>query len=357
MYLCATTIPYNLLSSMICYTSMNSAKNLIRLVVTIFILLALFPDNMTSAAKGTHKMIPSYGVIATKRMIVGVNYWAGMDKSHFLNRDLPFLKEANIRMLRLEFGTGSLDNLATLVPLIKSHGLEVLGVLMRKDLVEDINAWESWVFDVVSMFKDKVKVWEIWNEPNWNTGFGAPGDPVKYTEFLKRAYIKAKQADPECVVLGGSILGTDDAGLNFLKLMYENGAKDYMDALSYHPYCTTVSPLYPHETRTGKAFWKLEWVKNIMVEYGDESKKIWITEIGWATNGTNSVSEEQQALYINQALNLAKSWGWVEAFIIYNWMDGGGFYFGLTRTRHNPPYTHENFCKPAFFTVKNFTSP
>jgi hypothetical protein len=336
---------------------MNPPKNLIGLATIILILLAMFLGNIASAANSAHETISSYGVIAAKRMIVGVDYWAGMDKSHFLNRDLPFLKEAGIRILRLEFGEWSLDNLATLIPEIKSHGLEVLGLLMRKDLVEDINAWESWVFDVVSMFKDKVKVWEIWNEPNWNTGFGAPGDPVKYTEFLKRAYIKAKQADPECVVLGGSILGTDNAGLNFLRLMYENGAKDYMDALSYHPYCTTVSPLYPHETSTGKAFWKLEWVKNMMGEYGDESKKIWITEIGWATNGTNSVTEEQQALYINQALNLAKSWGWVEAFIIYCWMDGGGFYFGLTRTRYNPPYTYENFCKPAFFTVKNFTSP
>jgi hypothetical protein len=336
---------------------MSPPKNFMRFATIVLTLLAIFLGNIASAANSAHETISSYGVIATKKMIVGVDYWAGMDKSHFLNRDAPFLKEAGIRILRLEFGEWSLDNLATLIPEIKSQGFEVLGLLMRKDLVEDINAWESWVFNVVSMFKDKVKVWEIWNEPNWNTGFGAPGDPVKYTEFLKRAYIKAKQADPECVVLGGSILGTDNAGLNFLRLMYENGAKDYMDALAYHPYCTTVSPLYPYETSTGKAFWKLEWVKNIMAEYGDGNKKIWITEIGWATNGTNSVTEDQQALYINQALNLAKSWGWVEAFIIYNWMDGGGLYFGLTRTRYNPPYTYENFCKPAFFTVKNFTIP
>jgi hypothetical protein len=90
-------------------------------------------------------------------MIVGVDYWAGMDKSHFLNRDAPFLKEAGIRILRLEFGEWSLDNLATLIPEIKSQGFEVLGLLMRKDLVEDINAWESWVFDVVSMLKIKLK--------------------------------------------------------------------------------------------------------------------------------------------------------------------------------------------------------
>jgi hypothetical protein len=302
-------------------------------------------------------MISTYGVIHDSRMKVGVDYWAGTATSHFTNRDLPFMQEAGINIVRLEFAAWSESNLATLIPLIRANGIEILGLLMRKDLVDNIDAWGDWVYNIVQLYKDKVNVWEIWNEPNWNTGFGAPGDPVKYTEFLKRAYVKAKQADPYCTVLGGSILGTHDAGLNFLKSMYDNGAKDYMDAVAIHPYCTTVSPLYPHETSTGKAFWKLEYARNIMADYGDEDKKIWITEMGWATNGTNSLTEEQQALYLTQALNLAKSWGWVEAFIIYCWMDGGGFYFGLTRTRYNPPYTYENFCKPAFFTVKNFTTP
>jgi hypothetical protein len=288
---------------------------------------------------------------------VGIDYWAGNTKSYFTNRDLPFLKEAGLNFVRLEFGSWSESNLASLIPSVTENGLEVIGLLMRKDLVDDIDSWGNWVYNTVSTYKDKVKVWEIWNEPNWNTGFGSPGDPVKYTEFLKRAYTKAKEADPNCVVLGGSILGTDDSGLNFLRSMYDNGAKDYMDAVAIHPYCAGVSPLYPNKTSTGKAFWKLESSRNIMIEYSDENKKIWITEMGWATQGTNSVTEELQALYLTQALNLAQSWNWVETFIVYQWMDGGGFYFGLTREKNSPPYTYENFCKPSFFAVKDFIQP
>ena len=212
------------------------------------------------------------------------------------------------------------------------------------------SAWGTWVYNVVNRYKSNVNVWECWNEPSWNTGFGSPGDAVKYTTFLKMAYTKAKAADPNCKVLGGSILGTHNSGLNFLKTMYQNGAKDYMDAVAYHPYCDPVSPLYPYQTGSGNAFWKLKNAKDIMNSYGDTNKNIWITEVGWSTGGT-SVTEDKQALYIKQALDLAKSWGWVETFIIYNWKDSettGKYTKGLLRTDLSP--------KPSFYAVKNFTN-
>jgi exo-beta-1,3-glucanase (GH17 family) len=291
-----------------------------------------------------------------KNILVGVDYWSGFSASSFLSRDLPFLKEANIDYLRLEFGPSYANNLATLVPAVVQNGIEVLGILMRKDLVNDTDAWGTWVSDTVSTYKDKIKVWEIWNEPNWNTGFGAPGDPVKYVDFLKIAYVKAKQADPDCVVLGGSILGTDYAAQNWLMSMYNNGAGDYMDAVSIHPYCSSVCPLYPNATGSGKAFWKLQNMRDLMVQYGDENKNIWVTEMGWATGGSGAVNTEaEQALYLSQALNLSESWDWLQTFIIYQWMDGGSFYYGLVREKYTPPYTYDAFCKPSFNATRDFS--
>lgn len=334
---------------------MNAAhKKVAGAIILISVLLSLSTYVSFAGIFITQKVVPSHGVILTKKMLVGVDYWANFTASHLKSRDLPFMIECGVKVVRLEFNPAYEANFKETVSIFVANGIKIVAVLMRRDLVDDINAWGEWVYETVNKYKHMVKVWEIWNEPNWDTGFGAPGDPLKYMEFLKVAYVKAKQADPNCTVLGGSVLGTDNAGLNFLRAMYENGAKDYMDALAYHPYCTIVSPLYPHQTSTGKAFWKLEWVRNIMTEYGDGNKKIWITEVGWATNGTNAVSEDQQALFLTQALELAGTWNWVEAFIIYNWMDGGGFYFGLMRTRYNPPYTYENFCKMSYFAVKDF---
>jgi hypothetical protein len=266
----------------------------------------------------------------------------------FTSRDLPFMNECGLKYLRLEFGTDKLKNLDSLVPEVTSRGYKVIGVLIRKDLAKtnDVNAWGTWVYNTVNRYKAYVKVWECWNEPSWDTGFGAPGDPVRYTTFLKMAYTKAKAADPSCKVLGGSILGTTYNAQNFLKAMYKNGAKNYMDALACHPYCNPLSPLSPSVSRSGNAFWKLQVLRDIMNSNGDTSKNIWITEVGWSTDSTG-VTEDRQALYLKQALDLAKSWGWVETFIIYNWQDGGGFTFGLLRDRSISP-------KPSFYAVKNF---
>jgi len=125
--------------------------------------------------------------------------------------------------------------------------------------------------------------------------------------------------------------------------MYNSGAKDYMDALAYHPYC---SPFSPESTRISNAYARLEThVRPIMIQNGDGDKTIWITEMGWTTD---DVTTAQQATYLTQALTMAQDWGWVETFIIYNWIDSARFTYGLLNMNGSP--------KPAFNAVKDFTN-
>jgi hypothetical protein len=311
--------------------------------------------------------IPSSGTIVygPSKMIVGVDYYWQTDEFDFTKKDLPLLKTAGIQMLRLSFNGDSVPNLRKLVPAVVNNNeykLQVLGLLVRTDLLErtdldltqKLNAWGDWVNDTVYRFKSNVTVWEIWNEPSWNYGFGSPGDPVKYMYFLKRAYDKVKNACPECKVLGGSVLATGQYGLTFLSGIYKNGANDSMDALAFHPYCYPKPPQEPYQTDDEKAFWKLETeVRPIMANYGDGDKKIWITEMGWATNdpGGEGVSEDEQAKYLVKALEMARDWGWVETFIIYKWKDSelqGRLTKGLLHTDRTP--------KPSFYAVKDFIS-
>lgn len=300
----------------------------------------------------SQNVILTYGAIR-ERMFVGVDYWAGVTASFFTERDLSFLKDVGIEIVRMEFGLWSEANLKTMVPLVTVNGIEVLGLLMREDLVGNIDAWGDWVYNTVLEYKSMVKVWEIWNEPDWQTGF--TDDPEGYTGFLKRAYTRAKEADPTCTILGGSLVGAAEAPLDYLEAMYDNGAKDYMDAVSIHPYCDPNPPEYPNEGTWGNAFWKLQWFRDLMVERGDGHKKIWITEFGWPTN---DVSDEEQADYLVRALTMAKNWGWVETVVIFSWMDSASanLYFGLVREKYSPPYTSENFCKPSLFAIKDFIS-
>jgi len=282
-------------------------------------------------------------------MIVGVDIWWGMTRTQFLSDHLVKMKECGVRMVRINFGElRYMSNFRSLVPAIVENGIDVLGLLIRTDLVRsnNVDAWGDWVYSVVSEFKDDVKVWEIWNEPNLNQFFEGK-DPVKYTNFLKRGYTEAKRADPSCFVLGGSVVFTHNTALNFLRTIYDNGGGDYMDALSYHPYC---NPYAPDDTRsTPNPYIYLTRVRDVMVDYGEQDKMIWLTEVGWTTNDDGQVGDEKQAQYLVQALEMAKDWGWVEAFIIYNWKDSntsGKLTKGLLQT--------DLSRKSSFYAVKDF---
>ena len=54
--------------------------------------------------------------------------------------------------------------------------------------------WEEYVFRTVNRYKDKIKYWEIWNEPAWYVD--------TYSEMLKRASSAVRRADPEAKIVG-----------------------------------------------------------------------------------------------------------------------------------------------------------
>jgi hypothetical protein len=296
------------------------------------------PINTTNPSNPT-------GTAENSAMTVGVDMWSGTSTSR-MSSYLSEMQDAGITTIRLEFNSGSIANLRTLVPYATKNGIKIIGLLLRTDLAPDnVDAWGNWVYNTVNEFKSYVHVWEMWNEPNLDKFF--PGkDPVKYTNFLKRGYTEAKLADPTCFVLGGSIAFTHSYAQNFLKIMYHNGANNYMDALSWHPYCT---PYAPDDLSSPNPFIKLADIRNIMVQNGAADKKIWITEVGWTSNDDGQVGEQNQANYLVQALNIAKNWGWVDTFIIYNWKDSsssGTGTKGLLHTDYSP--------KPAYYAVKDF---
>jgi hypothetical protein len=294
------------------------------------------------------------------KMIVGVNFWWRTPEKEFNERDVPLLKEIGIKHVRLGgFSETNLTQYDMIVNLLNANGIEVLGLLHREDLAADPIAFGDYVYEMVLHFKGRVRKWMIWNEPNWGA---FTNNPVGYTEILKAAYTRAKQADPTITVVTGNFLSVED-GVKFLRGLYENGAKGYFDIVAVNPYCYPASPLEPNEGMDGHTFWRLPLFRDLMVAQADQDKKIWIAEFGYRTpgngffegDGKGTVSEENQALYLRQALQLASTWDWIERFYIYEWMDSGDpelGWWGLIKERYNPPYE----TKPAFDVVRSFLS-
>lgn len=61
--------------------------------------------------------------------------------------------------------------------------------------------WRNYVRTVVGHYKDRVQLWEVWNEPDLD-GFFA-GSTDEYIGMLRSAYAEAKAANPACTVMTG----------------------------------------------------------------------------------------------------------------------------------------------------------
>ena len=236
-------------------------------------------------------------------------------------------------------------------------------------------------------FKGRVQGYEIWNEQNlyyeWG-GLGGKLNAGKYVQLLKAAYQAVKAADPSATVISGGLTptGYNDGNIAiddrlYLEQMYQAGVKSYCDAIGAHPsgynnppdatWQTYADPSASFNAR-GHPSWffrgTLEGYRNIMVKYGDSSKRIWVTEFGWASVDGLGVApargyeyaadntEAEQAQFIVRAYEIAKGWGWVGPMFLWNLnfapLCGAAdekAAFGIVRSNWSP--------RPAFAALAN----
>ena len=109
-----------------------------------------------------------------------------------------------------------------------------------------------------------------------------------FTELLKIAYQRAKEANPEVQVLAGALAPTlappgSEWGMNdldYLQAMYDAGAADYFDILAAHAYGWSFPPDEPAAPDVVN-FRRTELLYAIMAANGDGDKPVMITEGGW----------------------------------------------------------------------------
>jgi len=171
-----------------------------------------------------------------------------------------------------------------------------------------------------------VAAWEIWNEPNFPTFFEG-ADPATYTRLLCAAYPAVKRHDDSPVLFGG-LMYNDDA---WLTAAYRAGAKPCFDALATHPY-VGPSDAAPDTPAVG-AVWRLTHtpaMRDVMDEWGDRRKRIWVTELGWSSGPDNegnpwdrSVPPRVQARFLREAVELIRrEYPYVGPIIWYRDVDG-----------------------------------
>jgi hypothetical protein len=217
------------------------------------------------------------------------NYKYACDED--LNKAIRLMKEAGIGWVRMDFlwediepqaDTLIFDKYDKIVDLLTKNNINILGLLNYcPGWASASGKWNSppaynelfvkYASLVVKRYKDRIKYWEVWNEPDSHI-YWEPQDGLKsYCLLLKEVYLALKKIDPDCKILNGGFA----KGASIVNNLYDNNAKDYFDILNLHIF---ESPLNPGALKRISAYPKL--VYKIMKRNGDENKMIWVTEIG-----------------------------------------------------------------------------
>jgi hypothetical protein len=117
--------------------------------------------------------------------------------------------------------------------------------------------------NMVGHFKDRVKYWEIWNEPDIEVFY--IGKPEEYAAALKATYPAIKKADPQAKVL---VCSFALAPGEFAERIFQAGIADSFDIYNIHYYGDPIGVVH-----------RLRSHKKLMGNYGIQ-KPIWVTEMG-----------------------------------------------------------------------------
>jgi polysaccharide biosynthesis protein PslG len=185
-----------------------------------------------------------------------------------------------------------------------------------EDDFADSMAW------VVRRYRGRVYSWEVWNEPNQEYFFHTD-DPVgEYAAMVRATYGPVKKADPNAIIVAGSL---SDSDFEFTEALYDHGVKGHFDAWSVHPYSDDRSPLNTRVESPRYSFAAgVPATRAVMKRHGD-AKPIWLTEFGYSTcnvrgpvSWQNCVDRDTQASYLKQAFRHMRKWSYVPVGIWFN---------------------------------------
>lgn len=220
-----------------------------------------------------------------------------------------------------------------------------LGRFVLPTASREVQDFARMVADVVSRYGPDGAFWrshphlpyrpaswfEVWNEPYLAEFMQNPGgpNPVTYARLVKTAVKAGRASNPRArFLIEADTTGISPSGpqVEWVDAMFaaEPDLANWIDGVAVHPYSNGASP--DEYTPAGETRWqfrRIEQVHDRFAAHGAGGKPFWITEIGWATcpDRPPCVSDAQQAEYLERMLDIARSYGWVDGVLIYNYRD------------------------------------
>jgi len=231
---------------------------------------------------------------------------------------------------------------------------------------------------IVAHFHDRIKLYEIWNEPStWSTHSGSTYSggtfvyPSVYSWMLTKSWqqVHVTLGYTDCKVISGGIFGhtdlagtdpnynSENSGAGWLTRVFQQGTSSAVNSFlsSKNTYGTYPADGYGQhlyidyniQTTSGDVSTYGGLVRSAYTAYDSSSKGTYMTEFGWTTaNVTQSI----------QAANLTTTFNWcnvgaTSAYVKYaswfTWQDGGAGDYGLVDSSGNHKTSYGNFGSEA----------
>ncbi len=201
-----------------------------------------------------------------------------------------------------------------------------------------------------------VRVWQAWNEQNADHFWRSGPSPKRYAKLVRLTDTAVEDIDPEAEVVLGGMFGNPTGSRSvkmkvFLRKLYRAGfVRERFDGVALHPYGRSI----------GEVMRQVGAARAIMNRNGDGAKGIWVTEIGWATDGPRGwdlvTSRKGQARKLTQAFQRligARGRYGLRGVIWFSWRD-----FKDTECRwcgKSGLFSRSGKPKPAWFQFTRFT--
>jgi len=109
---------------------------------------------------------------------------------------------------------------------------------------EALAAWNKWVAAMVIRYKDKVRNWEVWNEPNF--GDNLYNTPDKAAALNIRTAEIVRKIQPDAIISGLAFGHIDlEYADTFFKAIHAAGKLQLFDNMTYHDYVYNPDSHYP----------------------------------------------------------------------------------------------------------------
>ena len=266
---------------------------------------------------------------------------------------------------------------------LTGRGIEVYGLIGHEAVLDppgdnfriarENNAANAWIdryvenfVAIVEHFRDRVKIFESFNEPNdWHGGDKAWVHSYWFAKMLERIYraIKLERGLADVTLVSGPLLAHDIGGsenmtsmaTGYLRDTYQAGKEKHgwtkvrssfksypLDGIGYHLYIRESAGSTPEDIqRTHKKY--LDAVSSIVQQQEKGDKKIYVSEFGWSS----ASGEDFQARSLRAGFEYLRQDPRVALAIYFCTQDFPGKEYGLCRPDKSKKPAYNAFLDQA----------